>query len=140
MEETGNEICTPCTPVSAARSMSCGKALHQARHLKEKPAPTNVLMFSFSFVDMAGVPISTSGTAALWSKPAIFSFSSNENTTPAACSPSRSVVSIICAWGGFILKSGIFRKPLLLRVHRGSRLLLLLFLRSRTRSCSDEQR
>ena len=44
---------------------------------------------------MAGMPTSSSGTPIAASWVAIASFSSSENATPADCSPSRRVVSLM---------------------------------------------
>jgi len=53
------------------------------------------LMQAISSSPMAGMPISISGTPAADSARAMAHFSSTVNATPAVCSPSRSVVSLM---------------------------------------------
>ena len=94
----------PFVFVFSAASMSSILARHHDRVLNLKPALTIVFILTISSCPIAGVPISSSGTPALSSNSAIRSFSFKLNTTPGACSPSRSVESIICMCR-FIFKS-----------------------------------
>jgi hypothetical protein len=58
-----------------------------------------LLMQSISCSPMAGMPISISGTPALDKAVAISHFSATVKATPAVCSPSRSVVSLMMRLG-----------------------------------------
>src|SRR5208282_1517248 len=93
--ETGNAICTERSPQARALSTSCDVARHQPVNRMGKPSASKARMSSRSLSPMAGMPHSSSGMPSWQRACAIASFSSREKTTPAACSPSRRVVSMI---------------------------------------------
>ena len=61
-----------------------------------------VLMQAISSSPMAGMPISISGTPAADKAQAMAHFSSTVNATPAVCSPSRKVVSLMMRFRGMV--------------------------------------
>src|SRR5208283_51616 len=75
--------------------MSCAVARHQPVSRRGRPSASKARMSSRSLSPIAGMPHSSSGMPNSQRARAISSFSSREKTTPAACSPSRSVVSMI---------------------------------------------
>jgi hypothetical protein len=84
---------------AAARSASVMRAqtIVRARMLRTEAAISRISSTSRS--PMAGMPISISGTPAASSARAMASFSSSVKATPAVCSPSRRVVSLMVSRG-----------------------------------------
>src|SRR5271157_2806713 len=95
MEDAGTLRWIAGTPVRDAASMSCRQALAQAVKRQGRLSPDRSRMTSRSASPMAGMPTSSSGMPARASAAAISSFCRWLKATPAACSPSRSVVSMI---------------------------------------------
>src|SRR5208282_4007752 len=95
MEEAGKLRWIAGTSVRDAASMSWWQALAQAVNRQGRLSPDRSRMTCRSSSPMAGMPTSSSGTPARASAAAISSFCRWLKATPAACSPSRSVVSMI---------------------------------------------
>src|SRR5208337_3802862 len=95
MEDAGKLRWIAETPVRDAASMSCRQPLAQAVKRQGRLSPDRSRMTCRSSSPMAGMPTSISGTPARASAAAISSFCRWLKATPAACSPSRSVVSMI---------------------------------------------
>src|SRR5665811_2045081 len=110
------EMTTPSTPVSAANLMSSSSDRQNARVTAFKSREAISLMASRSSTQSQGLPTSSSCTPISERRRAIRTFSWFANTTPAVCSPSRSVVSTrstgtLCALSFFsaldITRSGL---------------------------------
>ena len=87
------EMATASTPQSSECWMSSTTARFQARMEVSSPSSTISLIVVFSSPPMAGMPTSIWWTPTSSSSLAMRIFSWLVNTTPAVCSPSRSVVS-----------------------------------------------
>ncbi len=87
------EIATASTPQSMECWMSAATARFQARIEVSSPRSTICAIVAFSSPPIAGMPTSIWWTPTSSSSLAMRIFSWFEKTTPAVCSPSRSVVS-----------------------------------------------
>ena len=65
-----------------------------------RPSAATARMLSRSSSPIAGMPISSSGTPMATNWRAMLNFSLSENATPADCSPSRKVVSLMVTQDG----------------------------------------
>jgi len=98
---------TRSTPKSAQAARSSGCIRHQTMSAASSPNAATARMPSRSSAPIAGMPTSSSGTPMPSRWRAMASFSSSENATPADCSPSRKVVSLMMTRGMALLDPNV---------------------------------
>src|SRR5450830_872620 len=95
MSDTGIDRWMMSAPVRSAWCRSPRVMRPHTIRRTGRPRATMASMLASSSWPMAGMPISISGTPAWASALAMAHFSASVNATPAVCSPSRKVVSLI---------------------------------------------